>query len=104
MQTTKRPRPLPLLEALEPRNDPCASLGNGESFDSAPPGQLPAGWSQWSSTGTNAFAVSSSRALSAPSSLAASSPLASGLNARAWLDAAQPADVQVDAAVYLNTS
>ena len=104
MRTTKRLCPAPLLEALEPRDAPCASLGNGESFDSTPPGELPAGWSQWSSTGANAFAVSSDRALSVPNSLAASSPLASGLNARAWLDAAQPSDVQVDAAVYLDTS
>jgi hypothetical protein len=104
MKTSKRLCPIPLrLEVLEPRETPSAPPGTVESFDTTPTGQLPAGWSQWSSTGTNAFAVSSSQALSAPNSLAVSSPTASGLNARSWLDTTQPADVQVSAAVYLNT-
>jgi hypothetical protein len=104
METIKRLRPIPLrLEVLEPREAPCASLGTGESFDTTTPGQLPAGWSQWSSTGMSPFAVSSAQALSAPNSLAVSSPTASSLNARSWLDIAQPADVEVNSAVYLNT-
>jgi hypothetical protein len=104
MANTNRRRVVtPRLEALEPREAPCASLGTAESFDTTAPGGLPAGWSQWGSTGTNAFAVSSAQSLSPPNSLAVSSPAVSGLNARSWLDTTQPADVQVNAAVYLNT-
>lgn len=100
MKSIKRSRRVLLrLEELEPRLAPAASL---ETFDTTPTGTLPANWSQWSS-GANAFAVSSSVALSAPNSLAVSSPAASGLNARSWIDTAQPANVQVSAAVYLNS-
>src|SRR4051812_15582166 len=100
MKTYKRLRPVRLrLEELEPRLAPAGGL---ESFDTTPPGTLPAGWSQWSSTGTGAFAVSSAPALSAPNSLAVNSPTASGLSARAWVNAAQPANVQAGAAVYVN--
>ncbi|HEY7314259.1 MAG TPA: Ig-like domain-containing protein [Gemmataceae bacterium] len=104
MRRAKRSRALPLqLEELEPRLAPAAPVGTLETFDTTTPGTLPAGWSQWSSTGTNAFAVSSSQALSAPNSLAVSSPTASGLNARSWINTAQPANVQVESAVYMNS-
>ncbi|HEY7423861.1 MAG TPA: Ig-like domain-containing protein [Gemmataceae bacterium] len=101
MKTSKRLRRVFLrLEELELRLAPAASL---ETFDTTPPGALPAGWSQWSSSGVNAFAVSSSVALSTPNSLAVSSPMGSGLNARSWINTVQPADMQVSAAVYLNS-
>jgi hypothetical protein len=101
---TKRLRPVILrLEELESRLAPTASLGIEESFDTTAPGSLPAGWSQWSSTGANAFAVSSAQSLSAPNSLAISSPTASGMNARSWVNTAQPASEEVSAAVYLNS-
>jgi hypothetical protein len=105
MKTIKRLRPAPpRLETLEPREAPCASLGTLESFDTTAVGSMPAGWSQWSSvTGTNAFAVSSAESLSPPNSLAISSPTTSGLNARAWVNTAQPANEEVNAAVYLNS-
>jgi hypothetical protein len=99
MKINKRSRRVFLrLEELEPRLAPAVSL---ETFDTTPLGALPANWSQWSS-GANAFAVSSSRSLSAPNSLAVSSPAASGLNARSWINTTQPANMQVSAAVYLN--
>src|SRR5688500_13454692 len=99
MTTNKRLRPVRLrLEELEPRLAPATM----ESFDSSAVGTLPAGWSQWSSNGTSAFAVAASQAESAPNSLAANSPTASSLTARSWVDTAQPADAQVEAAVYLN--
>lgn len=104
MRRAKRSRALPLqLEELEPRLAPAAPVGTLESFDTTASGALPASWSQWSSMGTNAFAVSSAQALSAPNSLAVSSPTASGLNARAWLNTAQPANEEVQSAVYLNS-
>jgi hypothetical protein len=90
------------MEVLESREAPCASLGISESFDGTAPGGLPADWSQWSSTGAAAFAVSATRAFSAPNGLAATASLSS-LSARAWLDAAQPADLQVNAAVYVDS-
>ncbi len=105
MKSIERVRPVPLwLEELEPRLAPAASLGTLQSFDTTTPGNLPAGWSQWSSaTGTNAFAVSSSQSLSPPNSLAVSSPAISGLNARAWVNTAQPANVEVSSDVYMNS-
>jgi hypothetical protein len=102
---SKRLRPAPLrLEELEPRLAPTSNLGTLETFDTTAPGTLPAGWSQWSSTGANAFAVSSAQSLDPPNSLAVSSPTASGMNARAWINASQPANEEVGAAVYLNSS
>jgi hypothetical protein len=87
------------LEELEPR-----LVLSTESFDTTALGALPTGWSQWSNiAGTNAFAVSSAQSLSPPNSLAISSS-ASGLNARAWIDAAQSANEEVSAAVYLNST
>ncbi|HWG46257.1 MAG TPA: Ig-like domain-containing protein, partial [Gemmataceae bacterium] len=104
MKTNKRLRPVSLwLEELEPRLAPATSLGTIQSFDTTPTGTLPVGWSQWSSTGTNAFAVSSSPAASPPNSLVVNSPTASGLEARSWVNSAQPANVQVNAAVYFNS-
>lgn len=103
MKTNKRLRPVTLqLEELEPRLAPAAAVGTLQSFDATPIGALPAGWSQWSSNGSNAFAVTSSPALSPPNSLAVRSPSASGLDARSWISTAQPANEQVQAAVYLN--
>src|SRR5579875_4032920 len=89
------------LEELESRLAPTVSLGT-ESFDTTAPGSLPSGWSQWSSTAANAFAVSSAQSLSAPNSLAVNA-LTSGLNARAWITTTQPANEEVSAAVYLNS-
>lgn len=103
MKKIHRSRPLPLrLEELEARLAPAAPVGQLETFDTTTPGTLPTGWSQWSNTGANAFAVSSATSLSPPNSLAVSSPSASGMDARAWINAAQPANMQVEAAVYLN--
>jgi hypothetical protein len=105
-KSMRRLRYTPLqLEVLEPREAPCASLGTAETFDTTAVGSLPASWSQWSSSaGTNAFAVSSSQAQSAPNSLAVSSPTMSGLDARAWVNTVQSANEQVNADIYLNSS
>src|SRR5262249_39712429 len=101
----KRSRALPLqLEELEPRLAPAAPVGTLEAFYTTTPGTLPSGLSQWSSIGTNAFAVSPAQSLSTPTSLAVNSPTASGLDARAWNTPAQPANEEVQSAVYLNSS
>ena len=70
-----------------------------ESFDSTPPGSLPAGWSQWSS-GAASFAVSTAQPESGPAGLASSG--ASNVTARGWLATSQPADVQASADVFVN--
>lgn len=96
---TKRSRPVSLqLEELEPRLVPST-----ESFDTTPLGIIPADWSQWSSTGTTAFAVSSTQSLSPPNSLGITSTV-SKMDARAWVDALQSANEEVSAAVYLNSN
>jgi hypothetical protein len=82
---------------------PSASPVGLETFDTTPVGSLPPGWSQWSNNGSAAFAVSATQALSAPNGLAVSAGIVSSLAARTWVTAAAPADVQVSAAVYLNT-
>src|SRR5205085_4628141 len=70
--------------------------------DTTAAGGLPAGWSQWSTYGGAAFAVSSARSLSAPNGLAVASPTATVPGARRWPAAAQPTDVRANAAVYLD--
>src|SRR5262249_4677570 len=91
------------LEELEPRLTPAGPVGTLESFDTTVPGTLPAGWSQWSSTAPTPFAVSSAPPPSVPNPLAATPPAASGMNARSWANPAQPANVQAQSAVYLNS-
>jgi hypothetical protein len=92
-----------VVQPLEPRQAPSATPIGVETFDTTPVGTLPPGWVQWSNNGSAAFAVSAAQALSTPNGLAVSSGIISSLAARSWVGAAAPADVQVSAAVYLNT-
>jgi Bacterial Ig domain len=71
-----------------------------ESFDSTPSGSLPPGWAQWSNNG--AFQVSTERALSPNNSLYGATP--AGVEARAWVNAAVPADATASAAVFVDSS
>jgi hypothetical protein len=101
MPTTPRPsRALPLVEALERRDAPSASPWLTESFDATAVGGLPVGWAHW---GSASFAVSAARGLSPANGLATSATSATD-TARTWLQAALPADVQVSAAMYLDTA
>jgi hypothetical protein len=84
------------VESLERREVPATMT---EGFNS--PGGLPAGWSQWSSAGPPAFAVSSTRTLSPGGSLV--STAASNATARAWTDAPTAADSAVSVAVYADS-
>ncbi len=93
----------PGVQSLEPRLAPSATPVGSETFDTTRVGTLPAGWAQWSNNGTTAFAVSSADALSAPNGLAVSSGIVSSLAARTWVTSAAPADVQVSAALDVNT-
>jgi hypothetical protein len=93
---------IPCVEKLEIREAPSASPLLVEAFDNTPQGTLPAGWVQWSNTPTASFAVSSARSLSAPNGLAVQAGL-SQASVRTWTVTPLPADVDVGAAVYLDT-
>ncbi|HMF15237.1 MAG TPA: hypothetical protein VKE94_23140, partial [Gemmataceae bacterium] len=69
-----------------------------ESFDKAPDGGLPEGWSQWTDLG-GTIQLSAAKALSKPNAVACSG--GSKTAGRAWLKQPQPADVQVSAAVFV---
>lgn len=81
--------------------DPPVPPGVSQSFDSVSAGTLPAGWSAWATTAANGFQTSTARTLS-PSNALASNGL-SNTAARAWANADLPADVDVSAAVYLDS-
>jgi hypothetical protein len=83
---------------LEPRELLSAAIS--ESFDSTPPGQLPAGWAQWGTPGA-AIAVTASASVSRPNALGVTGGTPD--SARAWYGTAQPADVQVSAAIDLTS-
>jgi hypothetical protein len=89
------------LEELEGRLVPSGTSLLQESFDTTWVGGLPSGWSQWASDGSAAFAVSSAQAFAGPNGLA--STAASGVSARAWASAQEPADLQTTAAVYVDS-
>lgn len=95
------------LELLENRDAPSVSPWTTLSFDGSQPGSLPLNWSQWSSDGRTQFAVtaSPSPALSGKQSFSMASGTSgvSGDVSRAWLNATMPADVQIRAAVYVNS-
>src|SRR6266851_1472901 len=71
-----------------------------ESFDKVDKGSLPNGWASWANKGS-LVEVSPLKALSGPNALACTGP-SPGI-ARAWMIQPQPADVQVSAAVMLDT-
>jgi hypothetical protein len=86
------------VEVLETREMLSASTWLAESFDTAPLGGLPPGWSQWNNG--PAFAVASG--LGVGSSRAVSSSAANpGGDARAWVSTTMGADVQVSASLLL---
>ncbi|HJT78408.1 MAG TPA: Ig-like domain-containing protein, partial [Gemmataceae bacterium] len=92
------------VEALEARELlsaaplPATPLAQ-ESFDRTATGALPSGWAQYSSQGD--FAVGAGgNARSAGLSTAGSGSLA----ARAWVSAAQPADVQANVQIFANNA
>jgi hypothetical protein len=80
----------------------ASTPATGESFDTTPVGTLPPNWSQWSSDGGTAAAVTSGQALTAPNGLAITG-LTSRAIAQGWENLPQPADLQVTAAVNLNS-
>src|SRR5262249_39129680 len=90
------------VEALEERLVPPVPPWPVEAFDQTAVGALPANWVQWSNTGSNRFAVSSTRFVSPSNSLAVDAPL-SNTAARAWLNDQLPADAQASATIFLDS-
>src|SRR5262245_2530196 len=89
------------LEALESRLAPSGTPWLTENFDTTAAGTLPAGWSQWQS-GAATVGVSSTAGLGGSGSLDIAAA-ASSSAAHAWYNTAAAADVQVTAAVLLNS-
>jgi hypothetical protein len=87
-------RPAPKVEAGDEQE------GKTESFDKADKGGLPSGWASWKNK-DSLVEVSTAKALSAPNALAITGP-SPGI-ARAWMIKSRPADVQISAAVMLDT-
>lgn len=71
-----------------------------ETFARPVAGGLPAGWTQWSG-GKSGFRVSTARALTGSSGLTITTPATEAV--RSWRNTAMPGDVDVNAAIYLNS-
>ncbi|MBP3957872.1 hypothetical protein J8F10_21675 [Gemmata sp. G18] len=80
---------------------PAQSGSVVESFDTTAVGAAPTGWSSWGSDSTGGFKAAPTRALS-PDNGFASTGLSS-TTARAWSGTDLPADVDVSAAIYLDS-
>jgi hypothetical protein len=72
-----------------------------DTFDRTKAGSLPAGWSQWGSSGATVFAATSASSSSGLSGLAATA--ISTVTGQAWLKTPQTADAQASVAVFLNS-
>jgi hypothetical protein len=86
------------VEVLEVREMLSASTWLAESFETAPLGGLPAGWSQ--SAGGPAFAVVAGQGVASTRALASNSASPAGAS-RAWVNPGVAADVQVSASLSL---
>lgn len=73
-----------------------------ESFDSTPLGQLPGGWSSWTTNSSAAFQTSGDISFS-PARALASATATSTPAARTWFATVLPADTQVSAEILLNS-
>jgi hypothetical protein len=93
-------RPSGAAEALYFDDFSVIQASAAQSFDGLPVGSAPPGWSQWSSDPSTSFNVSSATALSAPGSLTTTVGTSRAV-AQAYLNASEPADVQVAAADFL---
>jgi hypothetical protein len=90
------------LEQLEQREMPSASVILLENFDQTPLSSLPSNWLQWSSSGSNTFAVTNLKSDSGSNSLA-SSAAASNVAARSWISTAYAANDGVQANVLADS-
>src|SRR5262245_58189511 len=88
------------VQQLEARETPSDGPWTIETFDSASPGSTPAGWSSWGSDGDSGFRVADGRAVSGRSFVSTGGSVRAG---RAWMNAAEPADLTATAAVFADS-
>lgn len=95
------------LERLESREMLSVTPSTTLSFEGSQAGNLPLNWTQWSSDPNTQFAVttSPSPALSGTKgfSVTSGNGAVSGAVTRSWLNETMPADMQVGAAVYVDS-
>jgi Bacterial Ig domain len=102
MFSTRGRRIRPHVESLEGRDLPSVAPLVTENFDTTSAGNVPAGWSRWSS-GADQFGASAALPVT-PGNGLADSTATTGLSARAWLSDATPANVRVSADVRLDSA
>ncbi len=102
MSAPQTPRPRLSLEALEGRELPAVGDLLAEAFQLRASNGLPAGWSQWSTDGTTSFQVDSTGAGLGDTGRLVSAGK-SNTGGRAWSGTQYAADVEVSAAVLLNS-
>lgn len=97
-----------LAQPILPRSSPPPTLAGvasevREDFNQVALGALPAGWAGWSSLPGTGFQTSAPRAGVPTPTLTSLAPSQSTAAARAWVDRDFTADVEVGAAIYLDT-
>ena len=102
MSSPQAPRPRLSLEALEGRELPAVGDPLAEAFQLRAAHGLPAGWSQWSTDGTSSFQVDSAGAGLGDTGRLVSAGK-SNTGGRAWTGTQYAADVEVSAAIFLNS-
>ena len=89
------------LEQLEERNLLSSTIYSLQNFDQAAPPNLPAGWTQWTSSQSNTFVTTGANSLSGDNSLLSST--LSNVSGRAWETTALGAGFGVEAGVFVNS-
>jgi hypothetical protein len=89
------------LETLESRQAPSGTPWLTENFDTTAAGALPTGWSEWNTDGVT-VGVSATTGVNNTSSLDIAASVSRSA-AHAWYNVAASADVQVTAAIQLNS-
>lgn len=90
------------FEVGPPPTRPNGTSVHDQDFDPTGSGLLPAGWRQWHNQESDSFQISREQSALVGSNVLTSTAASTG-EARAWLDANLPADLQVAASVYLNS-
>src|SRR2546430_1783802 len=90
------------LELLETRETPSGNPWLSENFNTTAAGGLPSGWSQWTNAAGAGVAVASASGVGATGGLMIAATVSQAA-AHAWYNLPAAADVEVSAAVYLNS-
>jgi hypothetical protein len=103
MSASSALRPRLSLESLEVRETPAAGDWLAEAFQSRAANGLPVGWNQWSTDGSNFFQVDATGAGLGDLGRLVSAGR-SNTGGRAWLAQEYAADLEVSAAILLNST